>query len=72
MIRIEQLIASAIGLGLIGFAIGIRIYGAYVGMRESRRGDVAERSDMQTLFTDPTQPARQDHEEIQTLFNNKV
>lgn len=68
MLLIEKYLAAAIAFGVIGF----RLYWIYCGcrakIRDEQRCDVAQPSDVQTLFAKPS-PHSTDESEIQTIFH---
>ena len=71
MQKIENLLASVLGLGIVAHFVGIRIYTIYFGVRESQRGDRGVESDIQTLFQDGHIEPEPENSGIQTLFSEQ-
>ncbi len=71
MQKIENMLGLVLGLGIMAYFIGIRIYGLYLGVRESQRSDRAMPSGVQTLFQDGNIEPEPEHSEIQTLFSEE-
>jgi hypothetical protein len=71
MHKIESILGMVLGLGIMAYVVGVRIYGIYLGVHESQRSDREVPSGVQTLFQDGRIEPEPEYSEIQTLFSNK-
>jgi hypothetical protein len=68
MQKIEKILGSVLGLGIMAYSVGVRIYGIYLRVRESQRSDRGVPSGVQTLFQDGRIEPEPEHSGVQTIF----